>query len=284
MTATYRDTDPVRRRLTFGPAAATRRSVSDAGQRTQRVAAYYDRLAPVYGEGEYFRARRAAVFAALTAEIDRARAVLDLGCGNGAYLAKFAGRLPQARLVGADLSPEMLQAARQRMGTRSALLRADATALPLRRGSFDLVFMSHVLLLVGDIERCVAEVARSLVSGGVLAATVGVSRWRDLVRELLGAEQSQELEALFGAGLRAVADDETRAAAACVRAGLQPELRTAAFTVPWPAVEEWVRIRWLTIADEAVRLRAERWLAQVRAGAAALHLPFTETVLVARTP
>lgn len=284
MTATYRDTDPVRRRLTFGPAAATRRSVSDAGQRTQRVAAYYDRLAPVYGEGEYFRARRAAVFAALTAEIDRARAVLDLGCGNGAYLAKFAGRLPQARLVGADLSPEMLQAARQRMGTRSALLRADATALPLRRGSFDLVFMSHVLLLVGDIERCVAEVARSLVSGGVLAATVGISRWRDLVRELLGAEQSQELEALFGAGLRAVADDETRAAAACVRAGLQPELRTAAFTVPWPAVEEWVRIRWLTIADEAVRLRAERWLAQVRAGAAALHLPFTETVLVARTP
>ncbi len=272
--------------MTFAAAAARRGSMTDAQlpQRERAVAAYYDRLAPVYGEGAYFRARRAAVLGSLTAEIDRARAVLDLGCGNGAYLAEFAGRLPQARLVGVDLSPEMLQAARRRMGTRSALLRADATALPLRRGSMDLVFMSHVLLLVGDIERCIAEVARSLARGGVLAATVGVSRWRDLVRELLGAEQSEELETLFGAGLRAVADDETRAAAACVRAGLQPELRTAAFTVGWPAVEEWVRIRWLTIAEEAVRLRAERWLAQVRTRTAALQLQFTETVLVAHQP
>lgn len=261
--------------------------MSDAGQGTQReraVAAYYDRLAPVYGEGEYFRARRAAVLETLAAEIDKARTVLDLGCGNGAYLAEFVGRWPHARLIGMDLSPQMLQAARQRMGTSSALVRADATALPLRRGSVDLVFMSHVLLLVGDVEACVAEVARSLVSRGVLAATVGVSRWRDLVRERLGAEQSQELEALLGGGLRAVVDDDKRAAAACVRVGLEPELRTAAFTVDWPAVEEWVRMRWLSIADEGVRLRADGWLAQVRARAEALHLRLTETVLVARLP
>jgi ubiquinone/menaquinone biosynthesis C-methylase UbiE len=45
---------------------------------------------------------------------------------------------------------------------------ADACALPFRRGSFDLVFMSHVLLLVPDIERCIAEISQCLAAGGKL--------------------------------------------------------------------------------------------------------------------
>jgi SAM-dependent methyltransferase len=248
------------------------------------VAAYYDRLAPVYGEGEYFRLRRAVVLGAIGAELAAARAVLDLGCGNGAYAGELAARAAGARVVGADLSPEMIRQARRRLGARISLLRADATALPFCHGSFDLVFMSHVLLLVSDIERCVAEVSRCLALGGCLVATVGHGNWRDMVGDFLGADAWPQLEALFGSGLRAAVDDETRAAAACARAGLQSEARRAAFSVAWSAVEEWIRIRWLSIVDDAVRELAERLLAQVRPRAAELHVQFSETLLVARKP
>jgi ubiquinone/menaquinone biosynthesis C-methylase UbiE len=261
--------------------------MDDAGRKSQparSVAAYYDRLAPVYGEGEYFRVRRAAVLDAIGAELAGARAVLDLGCGNGAYADELAARAAGAWVVGADLSPEMIRQARRRLGARTALLRADATALPFCHGSFDLVFMSHVLLLVPDIERCLAEVSWCLAPGGCLVATVGHSNWRDMVGDFLGADAWPQLEALFGRGLRAAADDEIRAATACAHAGLQSESRKATFSVNWPAVEEWIRIRWLTIVDDPVRALAERLLAQVRQRAAELHVQFTETLLAARKP
>jgi SAM-dependent methyltransferase len=258
--------------------------VERKSQPARSVAAYYDRLAPAYGEGEYFRVRRAAVLDAIATELADTRAVLDLGCGNGAYSGELAARAAAARIAGADLSPEMVRQARRRLGAHIPLLRADATALPFRQGSFDMVFMSHVLLLVADIERCVAEVSRCLASGGRLVATVGHSNWRDMVGDFLGADAWPQLEALFGRGLRAAADDETRGVAACGRAGLQSEARRAAFSVTWPAVEEWIRIRWLSIVDDAVRALAERWLAQVRPRAAELHVQFTETLLVARKP
>src|SRR5579862_4162422 len=74
--------------------------------------------------------------------------VADVGCGNGAYLAELTRRGYERRLIGADLSPGMLRAARQR--TRSAgrsgpaLVTADAAALPLRDSSADLTLAMHM--------------------------------------------------------------------------------------------------------------------------------------------
>lgn len=258
----------------------------DERHRARAVAAYYDQLAPVYGDGAYFAARRAAALDAIATEVRGARAVLDLGCGNGAYSAALVARISPALMAGVDLSPAMLHGVRRRLGARVVLARANATALPFRRQSFDLVFMSHVLLLVGDVERCVDEVARTLRPNGLLVATVGSGGERELLHELLPQER-KEFDSLFGAAgsprVRA-ADDPTRATAACARVGLRAELRHAPFSVNWAAVEEWVRIRWLHIADDAVRARAEDWLARVRPRTAALTLSLTETLLLARKP
>ncbi len=247
------------------------------------VAAYYDRLAPVYGDGVYFHARRAAVLDAIATELAAVRTMLDLGCGNGAYAADFLARIPAVRLSGADLSPAMLEAAHHRLGGRAALVRGDAMALPFRGASFDLVFMSHVLLLVPDIQACVVEVTRVLGPGGLLVATAGTSRWRDMLRQFLGMAERQEIETLFASsGLRATDDDEERAAAACCAAGLEPQWRRAPYVVTWPAIEEWLRIRWLTVFDRERRAQAERWLTRVRPRAGDLTLTLTETLLVAR--
>ena len=251
--------------------------------RETAIAAYYDRLAPVYGEGEYFRTRRLTALAAAAAEIESARTWLDLGCGNGAYLAELAARKPM-KAVGADLSPEMLGAAHKRLGDRAALVRADAMMLPFRSGCFDVVFMSHVLQLVSDVDVCATEVARLLTRGGHLIATVGFGGLRSTLKRFLVPEEMSDLDPLLGPDLRSPAEqhEQERMLAACRRAGLQPEVRSAEFSVSGVALEEWIRVRWLSIAAEPSRARAERRLEAVRPRVAAMTFPFVEDLIVAR--
>jgi len=70
--------------------------------------------------------------------------VLDLACGTGAMMRRLAARLPDAILIGADLSRAQLLEARQR-GPTLALVQSDAAALPFRRGAFDVVHWSWLL-------------------------------------------------------------------------------------------------------------------------------------------
>ncbi len=58
--------------------------------------------------------------------------VLDAGCGTGRDAAALLERWPGVRMVGIDGSQQMLDQARERLGDRAALLRADLTQpLPL---------------------------------------------------------------------------------------------------------------------------------------------------------
>jgi SAM-dependent methyltransferase len=251
------------------------------GSNRERVAAYFDRLAPVYGDGAFFAARRAAVLAEIAGDLARVRRVLDLGCGNGASGSEFVTRAPAAVVVGVDLSPRMLAVARRRLGSRVHLLEADACALPFRPGSFDLVFMSHVLLLVPDIERCIAEVSHCLAAGGTLAATVGAGGWRSALGGFLPCKPILRLAARATACRLRAANDEDRAGAACYAAGLQPELRRAPFSADWPALEEWIRLRWLTALDEPLRTLLRLCVAAMRRRGAGRTLRLAETVLIA---
>lgn len=60
-----------------------------------------------------FRSHRGRPFTDLLARVhaERARLVVDLGCGDGALTLGLADRWPQARVVGIDSSPQMLSAA-----------------------------------------------------------------------------------------------------------------------------------------------------------------------------
>ncbi|WP_261570423.1 class I SAM-dependent methyltransferase [Frankia gtarii] len=96
--------------------------------------------------------------------------LLEIGVGTGLISRAFAER--GRSVVGVDLSARMLAHARGRLPGR--IVRADAAALPLRTGSVDACLAVHVLHLVGDPARVLAEVARVLRPGGLLAV-VGVA-------------------------------------------------------------------------------------------------------------
>jgi len=232
-----------------------------------QIATYFGRLADTYGDGEYYGRRRRAVLEAIAPELAQARDVLDVGCGNGAYLVNFAAAPGNRTVTGADLSFDMLLSARNRVGAKCQLLRADALELPFRPASFDFIFASHVLQFAAEVEGVVAEFARCLGRGGVLIATgqrddgvrqtlraiVAADRWRDFRDVIFQRAQRREADA-------SPRDRYQRAFAA---AGLRVEERAAPFTVTWPDIDEWIRIRWMPLIPADQRERADAMLAEL---------------------
>lgn len=100
---------------------------------------------------------------------------LDLGCGDGILLERLVerGDAP-GHLAGIDLSAAELAAARARPAIAGvALAEEDARALSAATGSFDAVLSHLAFMLMTDLERVAAEVARVLVPGGLFATVVG---------------------------------------------------------------------------------------------------------------
>ncbi|MGJ3522310.1 DVU_1556 family methyltransferase [Nitratidesulfovibrio sp. D1] len=119
--------------------------------------------------------RRALELAARLAGLPQGARVADVGCGPGETVALLRERGLTA--VGLDLSASLLAEARGRDGAMP-LIRADAGAntevgLPLRTASLDGAFCECVLSVLPGRQAVLAELARALRPGGVLA-------WSDL--------------------------------------------------------------------------------------------------------
>lgn len=101
-----------------------------------------------------------------------AHRVLDLGCGTGFAAAGLRARFPGATLFSADFSPAMLAA--HTPAVPDLRLCADAHALPLVGGGFDLVF-SNLMLQWCDLPRALSECRRVLRPGGTLCFSTVLS-------------------------------------------------------------------------------------------------------------
>ncbi|QIK05444.1 methyltransferase domain-containing protein [Streptomyces sp. ID38640] len=97
--------------------------------------------------------------------------VLDAGCGTGRALPALRAAVgPRGTVLGADLTPEMLQAAVQAGRDRdAALLLADVARLPLPDTALDAVFAAGLLSHLPDSAGGLTELARTVRPGGRLA-------------------------------------------------------------------------------------------------------------------
>jgi demethylmenaquinone methyltransferase/2-methoxy-6-polyprenyl-1,4-benzoquinol methylase len=128
-----------------------------------RIARRYDLANHVLSGGADFLWRRRA---AKIIEDWRPKRVLDLATGSGDLALAIQRRLPEATVVAADFSPEMLDVAR-RKGVRETVL-ADALQLPFDTESFDCVTVAFGLRNMADWNLALGEMSRVLQSGGHL--------------------------------------------------------------------------------------------------------------------
>jgi demethylmenaquinone methyltransferase/2-methoxy-6-polyprenyl-1,4-benzoquinol methylase len=93
--------------------------------------------------------------------------VLDLACGTGEIASQFRRNNPEARIIGADFSRNMLIRARQDLSSDSIRFQAcDANHLPYRNGVFRAVSFGYLLRNVDDALIVLKEVHRVLSAGG----------------------------------------------------------------------------------------------------------------------
>jgi SAM-dependent methyltransferase len=94
--------------------------------------------------------------------------ILDLGTGTGIAARFLAARFPDAAVVGADLSPKMIQHAREHLpGELADRVRfevADAMRLPYEDGGFDLVVLLNMIPFFDELAR-VTSVGGHVVLG-----------------------------------------------------------------------------------------------------------------------
>jgi SAM-dependent methyltransferase len=99
--------------------------------------------------------------------------VLDVGCGTGYTTIEIARRVaPGGEALGIDLSAPMLALARERAARAGAAARfeqADAQAMRLPRGGFDLVFSRFGVMFFADPVAAFANLRTALEVGGRLA-------------------------------------------------------------------------------------------------------------------
>ena len=149
-------------------------ALSERGRHARRLFAplgeTYDRYARLLSFGQDPRWRR---FLVARIDVGPDAAVLDVATGTGAVAIELV-RAHGARVVALDQSPEMLAAARERIGREGAadrirLVEGRAEELPFPDGCFDAVTFTYLLRYVDDPAATLRELARVVRRGGTIA-------------------------------------------------------------------------------------------------------------------
>ncbi|URN17623.1 MULTISPECIES: class I SAM-dependent methyltransferase [Streptomyces] len=130
--------------------------------------------------------RQAAAWLADLLPVGAARRILDVGSGPGVLSGLLAETFPYAEVVAVDATPELLERARERnagLGGRVTALRAELPGDADTLGEADLVWAGESVHHIGDQRGALADLARRLRPGGLLALAEGGLAARHLPRD-----------------------------------------------------------------------------------------------------
>jgi ubiquinone/menaquinone biosynthesis C-methylase UbiE len=219
-------------------------------EHNRAVRTEFRRQSPTFeGEDSFFADARLAAWVARHLEpLDSSMLVLEVACGGahqGEAIAPHVGRV-----VGADLTPEMLDVARRRLRDRShgvALARADAARLPFPDDSFDLTFCRFAVHHFAEPREQLDEMVRVARPSGRVAVVDLISADPELTGAYNDVERRRD-----PSHTRALTADELERAVEGTGAALE---HTTRVDVRAP-VERWLA-QASTPPDVADEIRAE---------------------------
>ncbi len=98
--------------------------------------------------------------------------ILEIACGTGRNLAQISKRYPDCALYGLDISDQMLRTARDKLGMRAHLVKADACTFEARQifgtAQFDRIILSYSASMIPEWHAALATAARHLSPVGQL--------------------------------------------------------------------------------------------------------------------
>lgn len=150
---------------------------ADGGSKTKQItemfdhiAGQYDRMNRLMSLGQDRTWRRRAIEALCAYYPKR---VMDVATGTGDFAIAVAERLKPERVLGVDLSAEMMNVGRKKVAERGlsdvvSFEQGDSTLLRQEDASFDAVTVAFGVRNFSSIEKGLSEISRVLTSNGVL--------------------------------------------------------------------------------------------------------------------
>lgn len=126
-----------------------------------RIARRYDLMNRLMTGGQDIRWRKRVV---QLAQLKPNARLLDLGTGTGDLAREVVAQFPQAKVVAADFTLEMMRVGQKRGPLNFS--SADALRLPFTDSSFDAVISGFLMRNVIDLQRALEEQYRVLKKGG----------------------------------------------------------------------------------------------------------------------
>lgn len=99
--------------------------------------------------------------------------VLDVATGTGHTALFIAAQVPHGRVTGIDLSPGMLERARQKAGAQGLgnieFIEMDMEALEFAAGSSDVATCAFGIFFIDEMDSLLSHIAEAVASGGKIA-------------------------------------------------------------------------------------------------------------------
>lgn len=150
---------------------------SEEGSKREQVEQMFDNIAHSYDTLNHTLSlgidklwRRRAIGAVPTS----ASLILDVATGTGDLALLASRKIPSARIIGADISQEMMDIGQKKVAAsglsdRIAFQYEDCAALSFPDDTFDAVVSAFALRNFADLSRCLSEMHRVLKPGGTLS-------------------------------------------------------------------------------------------------------------------